>query len=184
MSEETYCQKIADIICSVARREDAELAKILNKGIMHCPELAFVYSVAKELSWKSHYIFGQKIAWFTEYSETRTDIQKIDLYIKAMPQSSPEVNIAIEFKLGYEVSGWEKDVDKLLKIQNDNTLCMFCLLKPYKQVTKMPTKQSIEFFEVGSRKEYLTIIRKFDPFPTLIDGKEKYCIIGVWEVRK
>ena len=184
MSEETYCRKIAKLICDVAKNEDDVLRDHSNKGIMNCPELAFVYSVAKELSRKSHHIFDQNIDWFTEYSENGTDIQKIDLYIKTSPQNSTKVNIAIEFKLGYEVFGWKKDVDKLLKIQNDNTLCMFCLIKPYKQVAKMPKEQSIECFEEGSQKKHLTRIGNFDSFRTLIDDKEKDCIIGIWKVHK
>jgi hypothetical protein len=128
-----YCEKIAALICSVARREDAELMKISNKGIMNCPELAFVYSVAKDLSMMSHQIFGQAskpemLEWSLEKSITDRNINRLDLYINPKLLSPNDGIIPIEFKLGYEVSEWEEDVDKLIRINGKNLCKIFCAI--------------------------------------------------------
>lgn len=48
---------IGEVINSLARRQDTELRSFSGKGIQSMPELAFVRSVAKELSSKASEIF-------------------------------------------------------------------------------------------------------------------------------
>lgn len=172
-------QKIANLICDVAENEEKKLRKLSNKGIMNCPELAFVYLVAKKVSEESEQIFGQSIDWELEKSDKKKDIRRLDLYIKA---SSPNVNVAIEFKLGYEVREWEKDVDKLLKIKDlDNLSRMFCVLLT-DDVNKIPKENKrIKKF---STNDLPVKSLKLIGFPSLAGGPKKQCIIGIWEVLK
>lgn len=204
-----YRDKIADLICSVARREDAELLKISNKGIFACPELAFVYSFAKALSMMSHQIFEFKeqretLKWSLEKSDNKMNIRRLDLYIvePKLPDSS-ESFIAIEFKLGYEVTEWEEDVIKLIKIkdkkdENGNishriSCRIFCAMilvpletefkdiqdikriKDFLNAAKNPRKSPSEEYELKQ-------IGDFDLFRTRHKNEDKQCIIGTWEV--
>lgn len=178
-----YRQEIAKLIYSVAKIENDELLKISRKGIMSCPELAFVYLVAKNLSIRSSQIFGQPqdiLDWSLEKSKKEWNIRRLDLYIDPKLPPPREGIIPIEFKLGYKVSEWEKDVDKLLNIKNVNILSrMFCALL----IEDLPNKDRIKNFEEGSKRNNLHRIGNFVSFRTFFNGKEEQCIIGIWEIK-
>jgi hypothetical protein len=142
------------------------------KGIMRCPEHAFVYLVARELSNKC-----QSIDCEWEYSDKdKKSFRRLDLYIKYMFQSSPEINIAIEFKMGYSPNDWKKDVEKLKEIKDDKLCRMFCLLKTYEQ--KENANKILSKFSNDNKLDEKMRCN----FPTKCENKNTQCFIVIWKV--
>lgn len=170
-------KKIADLICDLARSEDTELRRS-GKGIMKCPELAFVYLVAKEWKKQSCQIFNADMKWFLEHTDNEKGFNRTDLYIEQQP-----LNIAIEFKMGYALTEWEQDIEKLLKININNILRIFCLIKTYDldPNKKIPKDEQISKFEDELKKVNLKKLAS-DFFCTLLDGQERKCVVSLWEV--
>jgi hypothetical protein len=101
--------------------------------------------------------------------------------IKPLPPPNEGI-IAIEFKLGYEVSEWEKDVEKLLHFDKVKILCrMFCVLLTDKLGVAPEANTRIFEFSTNPRPQGYVKHIKFDNFPS--GGPRKQCIVGIWEVK-
>jgi hypothetical protein len=171
-----FSEQIVNLIYDVAKKENEYLQKGKN-GIMDCPELAFVYLVARRLSG----IFPQHdIDWSLEKTNNKWNMRRLDLYINPNLPPPNEGIIAIEFKMGYEVVEWEEDVDKLLNIKNIKTLHrIFCALL----LKDPPESDRIKQLEEGVKGNSINRITEFNSFSTLYKGRPNQCIIGAWEVK-
>lgn len=165
---------IADVIHTVARREDSELRRFSEKGIFSIPELALVHAVAKELSSRPSEIFGvPKIKWEMNRS---IGAGLTDLIINA-PNDDQE-KYAIEFKLGGEIDKWKADIDKLSKIHNQYN-CIFCALADV-FVSDLATHSRFMSLDKDPRIE--RIVENFDFFSTVSAFKtQTCCVVGLWK---
>jgi hypothetical protein len=168
---------VAEVIHTVARREDSELRRYSGKGVLSMPELAFVHHVAKELSLRSSEIFGSPtIGW-----EMNKGIGAglTDLVID--PRSPVAQKMAVEFKLGGKVDTWIEDIAKLSRLANAGYECLFCALA---EVFVRDLQAHGRFKAVDDDARAERIVKSFEFFTTLTDyATQTCCVVGLWRVK-
>ena len=172
-------KKISDIIVDTARQEDSILKKV-GKGIFQIPELAFAYSVGREIAINAETIFGNtNICWLPEET-IATNSGRTDL-VFTNPESK---GLAVEFKIGGHADSYRRDIDKLCNIDDIKYERIFCALIDA-WPNKLTNDPRILAVEETNRTTRLCRDDFFDFFATL---HEKYksqlcCVVGVWHIK-
>jgi len=173
----TYLIEIAQLIGSVAEQEERDL-KMLGEGIFHMPELAFAYKCGKKIMQDSEKIFGSmKPKW----------VREVDLGNGGPTDLLFEFDngkrIAIEFKMRDKSISYERDLQKLAKLGDENTARIFCALIDVfkKDFPDDGRQQSVEQFKG------MAVHSIIEPKPSFETKQNWYsssvtCVVGVWSV--
>ena len=144
------------------------------------PELAFAYTVGREISLNAEAIFGtDKVSWNPE-TTISADSGRTDLVFDVVEKAG----VAIEFKVGGHRDSYIKDIKKLKKIPG-NYQKVFCAL-----IDAWPNElQSDSRIQAVESQEGITRLCRdkfFDFFATLHEGYQGQlcCIVGVWQISK
>jgi len=176
--KETYLIKIAETIGKVAEQEDTEL-KEFNEGIFHMPELAFAYKCGKQIMKNSDMIFGDiKPKWKREVDLGNGG--PTDLVF----EFDNDRKIAIEFKMRDTRHSYKRDLEKLAKLNDKNTVRIFCALidvsnKDLPDDGRQKYVEEFDGMEVRSLNEpKVSFEINQDRYPSLLVS----CVVGVWSV--
>jgi len=173
----TKLEIIGEVIHAVARREDSELRRFSGKGILSMPELAFVHSVAKELSSRASEIFEVlSIGW---QMNKNVGAGLTDLVID--PRSDKHRKVAIEFKIGGKVENWSRDIEKLSKLATEGYDSIFCALA---DVFTHDLTQHGRFKVLDDDARTERVVKTFEFFTTRSDfATHTCCVVGLWQVK-
>ena len=186
-------QILNDIKCKiidVALREE-KILKGLGKGIFFMPELAFSYTVGKEIALNGKRIFGtENFLWKKEETLKESDSTLTGIYdlIFELGEKDNKKKIVIEFKMPDKDYNYEKDIEKLQRLHKNNYAKIFCALedifdKNKSEGTRMDrinNNRSFDMKRIGDKAfSFQTYYDKFH----YCDYKQKtFCFIEVWQV--
>ncbi len=122
-SDMDIIDNLAKLITNVAKEENNTLSRIPKLGIFHMPELAFAYECGKAAMLKSEQIFGENTPKWVREKDLGNG-GPTDLLFEFDDGNK----IAIEFKLRDNSDSYIKDVAKLSKLPDENTVKIFCAL--------------------------------------------------------
>ncbi len=167
---------LAKLITEVAKKENDVLSGIPDLGIFHMPELAFAYECGKAAMLNSAEIFGHN---------TPIWVREKDLGNGGPTDLLFEFNdgnkIAIEFKLRDNSDSYKKDVVKLSKLPDENTIKIFCALIDVFD-KKLPDDGRQEEVEANSGHQIKVISKS--SFPTKQNWYQTptSCVVCLWLV--
>lgn len=114
-------KRLAEKIAEVAKSEN-DVLKLMDLGVFHMPELAFVYECGKQIMLASDEVFGnEKPRWIREFDLGNGGPS--DLVFKFENGHM----LVIEFKIRATGSSYTRDMDKLSSLDGDITR-VFCAL--------------------------------------------------------
>lgn len=116
-------KNLARLITNVAIKENQTLSLIPKLGIFHMPELAFAYECGKAAMLDSENVFGNDIPTWVREKDLGNG-GPTDLLF----EFDNGKRIAIEFKIRDTVSSYKKDIEKLSKLPDVDTIKIFCAL--------------------------------------------------------
>ncbi|MBW8051727.1 MAG: hypothetical protein FVQ77_15585 [Cytophagales bacterium] len=180
---EQILNNIKNKIIDIALRED-EILKGLGKGIFYMPELAFVYTVGKEISLNGAKIFnGREFEWIRESKVSipgRSTTEIFDLIFEVGKKEKNEI-IVIEFKMRDKDYKYKSDIEKLHKLPSDY-FKVFCALEDVfekdqnngSRMTRIVSNSEIKMKRIG---ELFT-------FPTWSEHykNKMLCFVEIWQV--
>lgn len=167
--------RIAEIISNLAKSENDTLYKIAGKGIYHMPERAFVYECGKAIMANSSEIFGGNAVWWLPEIDLGNGGPS-DLFFEL----ESGYKIVIEFKLRNTMYEYEKDIIKLSKIEDRNTVRLFCALVDVFD-SKLPDDGRQGYIE--NLSEYNVQVLSKTVFPTTTHSKSPIsCVVCIWSV--
>ena len=119
-------------IIDVTLKED-EILQRIGKGIFYMPELAFAYTVGKEIYLNRKRIFdNQEVEWLRESKIKRQGEHANEIFdlIFEIGKNTIDNTIVIEFKMPDKKDKYKMDIEKLHRIQNlpVNYTKIFCAL--------------------------------------------------------
>ncbi len=178
-------------IIDVALTEE-KILKSLGKGIFYMPELAFSYTVGKEIALNGERIFkNKKFEWIRESTVSEQDLKPVgifDLIFKLVEEDNKN-KIVIEFKMPDKDYNYEKDIEKLHSLPKNNYSKVFCALedifdKNKSEGTRMDRinkNRNYDMKRIGG-DEAFSFQTYYDKFH-YCDYKQKIlCFIEIWQV--
>ncbi len=176
MSERREFENVYKRICDLARKEDEKLRKV-RKGIFYMPELAFAYSVGKDLYDASRQIFGKSaVDWQREIVIGHGGPS--DLVIRFTSGK----DLVIEFKMRETWGKYIADIEKLESLDGSEYDRMFVAL-----VDASLSRAAEDVRIVSIQRRFSRLKRlgngEFQSFHTLQDGylnREVLCVIAAW----
>ncbi len=179
MSERREFENIHKRIGDLARKEDEKLRKV-RKGIFYMPELAFAYSVGKDLYYASRQIFGKSaVDWQREVVIGHGGPSDLVIRLKSGKDGK---DLVIEFKMRETWGKYIADIEKLESLDGSEYDRMFVAL-----VDASLSRAAEDVRIVSIQRRFSRLKRlgngEFQSFRTLQDGylnREVLCVIAAW----
>jgi hypothetical protein len=168
-------KKLYRTIFKTIKKESKILEKLVKQGIFFAPELYIAFLIGKSLKKNDEKIFGEKVTWIRE-----TTIKNSNGPVDFLFQGNKKQYI-FELKLRDTSHYYKKDIEKLIRLKEENRQLFFLALVDAWDVTDKIDPRIIELNKLSPN---LKPVQEFKSFPILQSrySQDQKCTVALWEL--